>query len=1295
MFLEEEVEQWLEAQGLQRLHSVSHKDVEGLLLDLPGTHTSSSVSFGLRQLVPPSSLSQPSHVPASSYYSSSFDANHVRQFQQPFSQILGTAHDFQQSSDTEKPFGFRHFVVRNNTPGEVRLLDVRFSSKLPLWPNTMALTDDVGVSATIRDADLNSKFRLLAVSSHPPNNSSEVLDQQQRQRRTKRQLARKHRKVQQQESAQGGETKPDNQQQQQHEKQKLHGGQHHLAAEDSSSSLQQVEPAAEGKRLEGVQCVLLHPGEEYLVTVVLNCEDGPHRKSECGVLPQLVLFTLMVPHAEATPGSPMPQQPASSFNYTSGYGGSWATWSVQQQQQQQQQHAPHVVKQKETISLHNGSLADVVVVARQVSVCLVSKSDADDQQKMLNVEAKLFVPESLRTLFDEAPSAFMSGVGFQDALLDKGLARGGESEPACLQPPVSETAEHAGSSATTRGSVAEQVRRWVRLLRLEESAMHQDIKRFDMFSVKLHEVKFDANQRSYFLQSLLKDEPEQKRRFPYRGPNLHALFKHSTGYIENAKTKLPILFTIQVPGLVEKRPNLIIGDVVYLRFAAEPGTEWSCWVVVIQDAQCMLCVPNLDPQSDLARTGLVHVRFTFDRTPFRRMLRALHDAGHHPRAMQLLPPHIPTMDPPEGSSAHAKASLPSDDLFRQALLSPGPASAPLAAKDVQVPTVGKLQRKAGFLEELGSQKLNSQQRQAVASVLVGAGGGTLPLALFGPPGTGKTVTLVECALQVYRTIEGARLLMCAPQNYSADLLFKALAAAGISNEFMIRLNDPRIPPAQVQADVRPRCMYNEETGYFGLPTPEQLAAYHIVVCTCGAAGMLREGDYGVFYQRACQRAAGDSPPGVRPLEFTHVMIDEAGQALGPEALIPLTLLAQQGSCAMLCGDPRQLGPVLHSPKAESHGLGTSLLEAFVHYHKSQSQLYAKQGLAPCLGMLVHNYRCHSRLLELPSRLYYDNQLLASADPSLVTAPLWSELQHSDRGEEGEGQETGDGEEHSATQDPGGQHITDAAETGQDDADSQLPVNTLFYGVRGQQMRDGEAPSYYNPVEASTLVRLVQGLLSYSGAGVSVQDIGVIATYRNQVKKIRLLLRERNLGAVRVGTVDDFQGQEARIIFISTVLSRPADAPLAAGHSKPWAPPSLGGIAADPAVGFFRNPNRFNVAITRAQALMVVLGHPLVLMQDPNWSELVKYCAARGAYRGAGSEALGQLVRNQPSDDSYLPGESAEQLLEDDSVEIQQAVSHIAEAALLGVGDASKMFPQSLEEMYESYASNEMEFRVIL
>lgn len=241
-------------------------------------HTSSSVSFGLRQLVPPSSLSQSSYEQTHSYYGSSHDAHHVRQSQQPFSQIFGTAHDSQQLSDTGKPFCFRQFVVRNTTASDVRLIDVRFSSKLPLWPNTMALTDDVGVSATVRDTDLNSKFKLLAVSRHPAGNLSDVADQQQRQRRSKKQLSRKQRKLQRQESAQGGETKPGNQQQQQQEEQKLHGGQHQIEAEDSSSSLQQVKPEAEGKHLEGVQCVLLHPGEEYPVTVVLNCEDGPHRK---------------------------------------------------------------------------------------------------------------------------------------------------------------------------------------------------------------------------------------------------------------------------------------------------------------------------------------------------------------------------------------------------------------------------------------------------------------------------------------------------------------------------------------------------------------------------------------------------------------------------------------------------------------------------------------------------------------------------------------------------------------------------------------------------------------------------------------------------------------------------------------------------------------------------------------------------------------------------------------------------------------------------------------------------------
>lgn len=89
----------------------------------------------------------------------------------------------------------------------------------------------------------------------------------------------------------------------------------------------------------------------------------------------------------------------------------------------------------------------------------------------------------------------------------------------------------------------------------------------------------------------------------------------------------------------------------------------------------------------------------------------------------------------------------------------------------------------------------------------------------------------------------------------------------------------------------------------------------------------------------------------------------------------------------------------------------------------------------------------------------------------------------------------------------------------------------------------------------------------------------------QVQKIRLLLRGRGLGGVRVGTVDDMQGQEARIVFISTVLSQPETLP-----------PVVGSKDTDLHLGFWRNPRRFNVAITRAKALLVVLGHPSVLIE---------------------------------------------------------------------------------------------------
>ena len=116
------------------------------------------------------------------------------------------------------------------------------------------------------------------------------------------------------------------------------------------------------------------------------------------------------------------------------------------------------------------------------------------------------------------------------------------------------------------------------------------------------------------------------------------------------------------------------------------------------------------------------------------------------------------------------------------------------------------------------------------------------------------------------------------------------------------------------------------------------------------------------------------------------------------------------------------------------------------------------------------------------------------------------------------------------------------------------ARVLFYGVKGRQAREGrgEAPSYFNAVEAQALVELLAGWLARgadagevggrAGERLRVEDVGVMAPYRAQVLRLRLLLRGRGQGAVRVGTVDDYQGQEERVVFISTVVSRPPPRP---------------------------------------------------------------------------------------------------------------------------------------------------------
>ena len=112
--------------------------------------------------------------------------------------------------------------------------------------------------------------------------------------------------------------------------------------------------------------------------------------------------------------------------------------------------------------------------------------------------------------------------------------------------------------------------------------------------------------------------------------------------------------------------------------------------------------------------------------------------------------------------------------------------------------------------------------------------------------------------------------------------------------------------------------------------------------------------------------------------FTHVLIDEAGQATEPEIMIPLSLVNLKTGQIVLAGDPQQLGPITLSRLAGYFGLGESYLTRLLQQFPYQKDPQGfTQGYDPRLvTKLLYNYRSLPELLELPNRLFYDSELQA-------------------------------------------------------------------------------------------------------------------------------------------------------------------------------------------------------------------------------------------------------------------------------------------------------------------------------
>lgn len=448
-----------------------------------------------------------------------------------------------------------------------------------------------------------------------------------------------------------------------------------------------------------------------------------------------------------------------------------------------------------------------------------------------------------------------------------------------------------------------------------------------------------------------------------------------------------------------------------------------------------------------------------------------------------------------------------------------------------------------------NQRLNELQRIAVDHVLAGAGT-SAPYLLYGPPGTGKTTTLVEMVAQTV-LLTSKKILVMAPTNAAADVVCERLhnidgALCGSSlreDGKMLRLMAFSRSPTDVSADVLKHTTFTGSE--FPTPSIKQVSNARVVIGTLATASKLHN-----------QFAARTS--------FQCVFIDEAGQALEPECIAPLATLMTFNGQVVLAGDHQQLGPVVLSAAARNHGLALSYLERL-----SQEKLYQRDlrkydkilnGYNPhAITMLTVNYRSHPDIIAVPNKLFYHEALEVCGDRSVTHCLAnWEEL-------------------------------------------PKAGVPVIFHHLVGMNTREASSPSWFNPDEAAQVLNYVQLLLKRGD--IQPRDIGIIAPYHKQVQKIKKALTMQGIEVgpfgLKVGSTEMFQGQERRVIIISTVRSDPSFLEIDQTHN----------------LGFVANAKRFNVAITRAEALLIVVGNAELLATDSNWESLLAHCKNKGAWVG--------------------------------------------------------------------------------
>ncbi|RAK70168.1 AAA domain-containing protein [Hymenobacter edaphi] len=461
--------------------------------------------------------------------------------------------------------------------------------------------------------------------------------------------------------------------------------------------------------------------------------------------------------------------------------------------------------------------------------------------------------------------------------------------------------------------------------------------------------------------------------------------------------------------------------------------------------------------------------------------------------------------------------------------------------------------------------LNASQLAAVQLVMAAKD----VAIIHGPPGTGKTTTLVQAILETIR--RERRVLVCAPSNTAVDLLTEKLAERGVN---VIRMGNPsRVSDLLLEHTLDAQIMthkhypelkslrqtaeqYREEAGkfkrHFGWEERQQ--RQHLKE---QAHQLLQESDQLEKYitedlldkvQVITCTLVGAANRAIRHLTYETVFIDEAAQALEPGCWIPIT----KAERVVLAGDHCQLPPTVKSEKAAAQGLRETLFEKCITRQPATAR------------MLEVQYRMHEDIMRFSSDQFYGGRLVA--DERVRRADLHAfDLRF--------------------PPEPGAVEFIDTAGCGF----SELGIL--------------DSPSVANPEEADLLLRrLVELLQDYHPTDHEHQplSIGIIAPYRAQINylkdrvdEIPELLALQNKRQLSIGTVDSFQGQERDIIAITLTRSNSASD-----------------------IGFLADIRRMNVGMTRARRKLLLTGDSATLSSNAFYREFVNYVEDIGAYRTA-------------------------------------------------------------------------------